>query len=272
MANNLNDQLTPTNFVQKIKDMDNRDRSKLKADTLIKLIIQLDETAANNQVLKQINELSSIINKVQQNTLENAKELKDLREENLARAEENKVLEEKLKVIAEENDVLRSQVDGIDTYLRVNNLEINGLDSPLPSEINGGNTESTEEMVLKCLNGLFEDDFRLTSDDIDICHELPSKNNRQPSHVVKFVSRKAKNIVLDNKKQRRNYNFKFRNKNIFINEHLTPKNKNIYSIAKQKKQSGDYKFLWTRNGKIYLRKDDNSQVVHVTDVEMLSQL
>ena len=242
MANNLNDQLTPTNFVQKIKDMDNRDRSKLKADTLIKLIIQLEEPAANNQISKQMNELSSIIHKVQQNTLENAKELKDLREENLARAEENKVLEEKLKVIAEENDVLKSQVDGIDTYLRVNNLEINGLDSPLPSEINGGNTESTEEMVLKCLNGLFEDDFRLTSDDIDICHELPSKNNRQPSHVVKFVSRKAKNIVLDNKKQRRNYNFKFRNKNIFINEHLTPKNKNIYSIAKQKKQSGDYKF------------------------------
>ena len=51
MANNLNDQLTPTNFVKKIKDMVNRDCSKLKADTLIKLIIQLEEPAANNQTL-----------------------------------------------------------------------------------------------------------------------------------------------------------------------------------------------------------------------------
>ena len=158
------------------------------------------------------------------------------------------------------------EVDGLQQYTRVNNIEIVGLDG----EPNG--EESVEEMVLECLNGLVENNGeKFTAPDIDICHILP-KANRSHTHVVRFVSRKSKIDVMNLKKEMRNKKFKFRNKDIYFNEHLTSKNKNLFNLAKQKQNANNYKFLWTRNGKIFLRKTENSAVIKIDSEDIINSL
>ena len=121
-------------------------------------------------------------------------------------------------------------MDSTDQYLRINNLEIVGLDNP-------GENESVENLILECLNGLNLEN-EVVSADIDICHALPSKkHNDQKTHIVRFISRKSKSNILSVNKEQRNRLYRFRNGKIFINEHLTPTNKHLFALAKQKKNA-----------------------------------
>lgn len=47
---------------------------------------------------------------------------------------------------------------------------------------------------------------------------------------------------------------------IYINHDLTKYNVELFKKAKQYKTENNYKYLWINNGKILLRKDDNSKV------------
>ena len=55
---------------------------------------------------------------------------------------------------------------------------------------------------------------------------------------------------------------KYAGNNIFINEQLTPGSQRIFNSCKCKK---NWKFLWTKNGVVYLRKDEQSNVIKCID-------
>ncbi len=60
---------------------------------------------------------------------------------------------------------------------------------------------------------------------------------------------------------------------VYINESLTSRLKNLLRLTKLKKRELDYKYVWTRNGKIHLRKDENADVKMVnfaTDLDNLA--
>ena len=271
-ADILNQSLTIENFIQKIKDMDNRDRNRLKAEVLVKLIIQLPSDT--NDTAKTIQDILVSVNQTQKIALENSQEITKLKDENVQIKKINAELSTDIRKLNDDNSNLKSHIENIDTYLRVNNLEISGLDKPISipaTEVEEAYEEPVEDMVVKCLNGLFAGEERISNEDIDICHELPSKTGKK-LHVVKFISRKAKNLILDQKKKRQNFNFKFRGNPIFINDHLTPNNKHLFAMARQKKTAAGYKYLWTKNGKILIRKDDNSPIIPITSMEVIATL
>jgi len=92
------------------------------------------------------------------------------------------------------------------------------------------------------------------------------------SYVVRFISRKTKDAVLAAKKETRNHTYKFRGEDVYINEHLTGHNKNLFRLAKIKKRSLNYKFLWTRSGKIFMRKTDSSPTISITTEDHITAL
>ena len=126
-------------------------------------------------------------------------------------------------------------INSIEQYLRVNNLEIVGLPEP-------GVNESNEDIIIEALNTLNDLENKLSSADIDISHPIPSKRrDKKRVSVVRFLSRKSKFDVLAAKKQMRN--FKFRNNEVFINEHLSPDNRTLFALATEKKKSLNFKYL-----------------------------
>lgn len=59
---------------------------------------------------------------------------------------------------------------------------------------------------------------------------------------------------------------------IFINERLTPKASRLYFLARDLKKSKGYKHCWPSNGRIYVRKTDDSPVIWITSESQVQLL
>lgn len=61
-------------------------------------------------------------------------------------------------------------------------------------------------------------------------------------------------------------------RSVFVAEHLTPANKSLHAAARLKAKKEGYKFVWVRNGRIYLRKDEYSPAYFVRNRESLDSI
>ena len=198
--------LTVDNFVQKIKTMSDRQRSKLLAAELVELIMQLPESIIYPSDEK-FNKLESMIEVIKTQSLQNASTIQAVQATNVNLTEENSELKKAV-------NKLRTEVDEMHQYSRVDNIEIVGLP---PSNID----YPDERMLLETFEQL-QLETPITANDISICHVVPSKRRDEKRVVVcKFVSRKSKIAVLEAKKKMRD--FKYFGCDIFINEHLSSK-------------------------------------------------
>ena len=61
-------------------------------------------------------------------------------------------------------------------------------------------------------------------------------------------------------------------KRLYINENLTQERKKLLWQTKQRMKKLEIKFLWTMNGKIYVRKDEDSTSVIIQNEEDLNKI
>jgi hypothetical protein len=59
---------------------------------------------------------------------------------------------------------------------------------------------------------------------------------------------------------------------IYINESLTEKNKSLFGGARRAKKELGYSFIWTANGRIFLRKDKDSPAILIKSKDDISNL
>lgn len=140
-------------------------------------------------------------------------------------------------------------------YSRQNNVEIKGM--PLdPNE----KLENTVQTLGSKLN------IELHNSEIDIVHRVPSKDKEKPNIIVRFVSRSSRNKVLEaaRKKRLTAIDFGFtENTPIYVNEHLCVEKKVLLGKAIQLRKQCGWKFSWVKEGKILVRKTENSPVIHI---------
>ena len=72
-------------------------------------------------------------------------------------------------------------------------------------------------------------------------------------------------MVLAAKKLETNKLFKFRNKDVYINEHLSKQNRSLFAKAQEKKGNMNYKYCWTRGGTVHMRKTDTSPPITIAN-------
>ena len=82
-----------------------------------------------------------------------------------------------------------------------------------------------------------------------------------PKIIAKFTRRDLHDEIY---KKRRNLSSKSTSdlgldvlNRIYVNESLTAQSRAIFSEAKKFRSQYNFKFIWTRNGKVYLRKDES---------------
>ena len=173
--------------------------------------------------------------------------------------------DERIVEIQEQMNSMQKQIYSIEQYLRANNLEIVGLPEPVNEE------ECYENILLDALNSLPNIGYDITAADIDISHPIPSRRrDGKKVMVCKFVSRKTKNDIINAKKV--NKFFKYKNNDVYINEHLSPEHRRIFVEASIKRKELDYKYIWTNNGTTYMRKDDGDPLILIDNFEKISDL
>ena len=257
-------ELTLENFVQKLKAMSPRDRNKVSKEELISLIIQLpDESAPSiesfNNLSSRVDGLVNLISFTQSQVADNSATIRNLERSNESLINDNS------RLIKEVTD-FSNGLNNIEQYLRVDNIEVVGL--PQPDDI-----VTDEQMVIEIVNQMSteEEVICISSDDISICHEVPSRRHDKKRVVVcKFISRKCKLAIIKAKKNHRRLNY--RDSPISINDHLSQQNRHLFSTASTLKKEFNFKYLWTKNGNVYIRKDNTSDIIHVTGEDVLSKL
>ncbi|XP_077868327.1 uncharacterized protein LOC144358550, partial [Saccoglossus kowalevskii] len=171
----------------------------------------------------------------------------------------NKELKQVNKDLSQRVTALEREVTDLNQYQRRINLEISGV----PVSENEDTTAIVLSVCKKVNPGI-------QASDIDIAHRLPTKeNNSENEHtkprpiIVKFTTRSSRNSIYENRKNlkditARNFGFNSTGR-IFINENLVLATRQLlFKVNIARKRAG-YRFLWTNNGKIYIKKNVNSR-------------
>ena len=155
-------------------------------------------------------------------------------------------------------------VNDLEQYGRRDCIEVSGVP---PSE-----SENPEQIVTKIIKEIGVD---VTEKDFVACHRVV-KAKGDPIIIAKFLNRKIKERVMS---QRRNLKGKTvgtlgfhaadhqKSNKIFINESLTQQNKNLFRLVRLKAAQQNWEYFWTRNGYVYAKKNDHSDVTKISDIE-----
>lgn len=160
---------------------------------------------------------------------------------------------------------LEAKVDDNEQYLRSNTVEIHGVPE---------GEEDTYNVVQKVGSAL---GMNITREMIDVCHRngKPEGVDRPATITVKFVRRETKQIMMKKKKEKRNITalhvgYQHSSNPIYINESLSPSRRKLFLAARAAKKREGFAHLWTRNGKIFMRKEDRGPVKTITSLEDIS--
>lgn len=127
----------------------------------------------------------------------------------------------------------------------------------------------------------------LSDSDINYCTRIAKLNAKSPrprSILVEFSSRRLRdNFLAGVIKFNRNHPTEKLNTShlgyggekksaVFVSEHLTLDIKRLHAEARRKAKELNYRFCWVRDGKVFLRKADNSNYILVKDSLVLNKL
>lgn len=176
--------------------------------------------------------------------------------------DENKQLKQKTDELSTENKSLKLRlttveetIDTMDRNERNYSVIIAGLpeetyaeratESAKPDGASADSQKSVENTILAFINSKLH--INAESDQISISYRLKKgKNDKYRPVYVKFVSRKLRNSVLAAKKS-------LKGERIYISEHLTRANLDIFHKVRILKKRERIHSFWTWNGQVYVK-------------------
>ena len=204
-----------------------------------------------------------------------SEEYDDMKSSQRSMEKELKRLSTKLEGIGQKVYAIDKAIEDMYMYSYQYNVKIFGIPQRGPRE---SATESAD-ICLNLFNKLGATSISLS--DIDIAHRIPNRrpSSFPPAIICKFTRRLAKEQVMNRKKEAARVNVfditgassQIRTR-IQILDHLTPRSQEIFKKAKEFQNNNEYKYCWTKNSVIYLKKDNESATIRVTGTDVLDNL
>lgn len=161
---------------------------------------------------------------------------------------------------------LEEGMEELQQYSRRNNLEIHGI----PEQV----SENVNKIVMDVAKAL---DVELKDCDIDAAHRLPSRKTDMPRPViVRFVNRWKRDMLIGAKKKKKHLtteDIKISGVryNIYINEHLTSRMRNIHKRARGLRQHG-YGYIWTKDCRVFVKRGEGDRPIWIRNEQILQGL
>ena len=165
---------------------------------------------------------------------------------------------------------LSARIEDMEQYSRRNNLEIRGI-----GEVAG------EDIVAVFSKIVGQLEVELSPSDVDAVHRVAraARDKAVPrSIIVRFSSRRKRDQVLAAAAQKRRsgggsaLRIDGISEACYINDHLTPANKKLFANAKIVAKDKGYKYVWSKDCKIFIRKSDSARAIRVVGEDTLSSL
>lgn len=236
-------------------------------------------------VRKEYGILKSLVNEANNKQLEITQELETLKDSVKFISDDYDVIKQKTLECSKNND----KIILIDAELQDLKIE----NKMLLAEINENNQrerllnvefvgipETTEENLINVvINYATKVGVEISELDITYAHRVTPKvkvQGRPRVIIAKMKSRLLKdNIIAGARKQFKlsKDNDKGDSKNsVFVNEHLTPYNKQLLMKCKAAAKIKQYQYAWSKNGRIYVRKDESKHAIPIKCEEDLNKL
>ncbi|XP_072182244.1 uncharacterized protein [Diadema setosum] len=174
---------------------------------------------------------------------------------------QNKELQARNSLLKESVTQLENRVTDLDQYHRRVNLEFVGI-----PETEGENVKKIVVEVTK------HADPNLAEQDVDVTHRLgPKKEKGEPPRpiILRFTTRRAGDALYNGQKNLRG---KTKNQRVFINENLLPATRQLLAKANVERRKANYRYLWTLNARIFVRKNSDSPAIVICCEEDLRKI
>lgn len=185
-------------------------------------------------------------------------EVKDLKVRNAELKRENGQIKDELKQA-------QLEIADLQQYSRRANLEITNL------------PESESENINEVLTSVFSCLEVNLMDQVSIAHRVPTSRKDKPKPViVQFINKQHRDTCLKAARTKKinasQVNERHKNEPIYFNEHLTPRLKELFFHCRKFKEANNYKFAWVKDGKIFIRENENSKVIRIVSTDELINL
>lgn len=157
---------------------------------------------------------------------------------------------------------LQTELNDMDQYSRLPNMEIRGL----PFHANEDLRKVISDMAMK----INLDEYNQT--DVLSVHRLPAKRDKTPDVIVRFASANIKEKWMAARGRLRSLSRDGVLPYLFFNDNLTRANRELFWMARAKGKEKMYKFVWVKNGKIFVRKNEGLSLVRIMCVSDLDKL
>lgn len=150
----------------------------------------------------------------------------------------------------------KGESDELAQYLRRDCLEISGVKP---------NAEYSSEAIVESIGKVLK--VKIEEKDISTAHPLPTFNkDALPKIIVKFTRRNVRNKFYAERKTLAGKNLKDNphvrkflvGDSIYISESLTPRRKKLYGDINKFRKKLKWKFIWSHNGRIYIKKNEGT--------------
>lgn len=193
------------------------------------------------------------------------------------------------QVINEKTEIINSLVaknDNLTSQMKILTNRLGQMEQNMRStniEINGIPEHRTENLVktIEQLGRVIESPLG----DTDILHvtriaKLNKESDRPRSVIVKLRSQRRRDELLaavtkfnknnrENKLSSEHLGIGGRRVPVFVSEHLSPTNKHLHAAARKRAKELSAKYVWVRDGRIFVRKDEQSHAIYIKDEESL---
>lgn len=191
-----------------------------------------------------------------------------------------KNLQAEKKFLLEKINDLEQKVNSLEQLQQSDALEFVGI----PNVDNNNAMEKVQRIIADGVG------VEISADHIEKCYvkrikinkpSTPHKNDNQLYRdvvSVKFNSKKYKDVIMKKKSNEKIrltgsiFGKEFANTNIYINESLTTYSRKLFLAAKKTKHEKHFKYLWTRDGKILMRKIDGEKYIVIKSFDDLKLL
>jgi hypothetical protein len=224
-------------------------------------------TEASNlqETILQINKKLEILLEVNNKVEDVQKHISAITEEMKIYKEKVTQLESIIQTKEKKIEELESRMLSMEQYSRRKNLEIIGL--------NKMKDENLEQAFENMCHKLEIDD--ITRKDIETIHRVPNKDPKKEYVIVQMKTQQARNrMLMKNKIEIRNRDIWKNNDDtkIYIKENQSKDFKKLFWEIKLAAKEKGFKFIWSRNGRILIRKDERSRIICLRGIKELQTI
>lgn len=250
---------------------------QLSADELKRLLLEWKEsqTKTLDKLASDISEIKNQNLRISETNTEIEKSLEFLHSNFSSLQEKVQILENERKDNLLRITTLESKIEDMERSMISGTVEIRSV----PLKDNKIDKAQLTDIVLNTCKAINVD---IQKNDINDVFVLKSKAECK-TIITEFKSKNTKHEIINKAKtyNKNNPNNKLNtttigldnhSKPIYVSEALTPKGRRLFFLARDTAKIAHFKYCWTKNGRIYMRKTDETQYIEVKDEVQLNNL